>query len=61
LRLQTLKCDFLVSKFAFKFNLYRYSKDIFDNLYTDALNGVPIFKVGLYKLTHSSKAPGFNP
>jgi hypothetical protein len=36
-----LKCDFLVSKFAFKFNLYRYIEEWF---------GTGEGEVGLHKL-----------
>jgi hypothetical protein len=65
-----LKCEFLVSKFAFKFNLYRYNK-VFDeggdtcSVYSECVR--PIVEsamVGLHELnlvdSELEQAPGFN-
>jgi hypothetical protein len=51
-----------VSKFPFKCNLYRYvSAIVYKNELTDAVDFQINVTVGLDKLTHSLKAPGFNP
>jgi hypothetical protein len=68
------KCDILVSKFAFKCNLYCYAKEHIWALWVAGLRGAIAFAlasstiadlVGLCKLNtidlHSSKARGFNP
>jgi hypothetical protein len=57
-----LKCDFLVSNFAFKFNLYRYSLGLLVLFGGWIMVVVTARLVGLYKRGEPGwKAPGFDP
>jgi hypothetical protein len=59
--LEPIKCDILVSKVAFKWvNLYRYAEDGRGGE-SKAAAAERGREVGLYKLTHSLKAPWFQP